>query len=111
MSTIANNSFFLFLFPFRFDGSAYPDLIAQVNDLRASTKQRESRASLQHELAEDDLLPHVTRYLNEVTEMDNYLQMKRTAHLQVLAEAQKRGRNTTSAYGRARGRRSPRPPT
>lgn len=64
MSKVSKNSFVSFLYPFRFESSTYNDLISKTNSLKATTKQGEQPLWIRNEFVEDDLLPHVARYLN-----------------------------------------------
>jgi hypothetical protein len=58
------NSFLLFLYPFHFDGNGYSSQLARVEALKGPTKGSDAKVWIKHEFAEDDLLPHVARYLN-----------------------------------------------
>src|SRR6185312_16638346 len=64
MTTVSKNSFINFLYPFRFESSSYAELIQTTDSLRATTKQGDLPLWSRETFAEEDLLPHVARYLN-----------------------------------------------
>lgn len=64
MTTVSKNSFINFLYPFRFDSRHYAELTDKTESIKAPTKQADSPVWRRERFVEDDLLPHVARYLN-----------------------------------------------